>query len=833
MNNPTATALCDGGLCPQDAGFRGVVAQTEQHGDRRHDAGGTCKGEENACCCGPVQGLLSDPPVEGDNAERPNTRTVYRIVNMDCPMEEALIRQKLGGMREVYGLAFNLMQRTLAVRHEASARAAITDALRALNMDARVMETAPDPGEVAFAPAIPWGKLAIAGLLAAAAEALELFDHWKPGFPGTDPTAWRILGVDVMAWLPFGLAVAAILLAGIPTYRKGWTAVRHLNLNINALMSVAVTGAMIIGQYAEAAMVMVLFNLAEAIEARSLDRARNAIRNLLRLKPEKATVLGPGGARGETDIRRVAIGARVRVRPGERVALDGVILQGRSIIDQSPITGESLPVEKTVGDTVYAGTINASGSFEFRVTAAAGSSTLDRIIHAVQEARGRRAPTQRFVDRFARYYTPAVFLAALLTVVVPPLFMGGAWTQSVYTALVLLVIGCPCALVISTPVTIVSGLAAATRHGILVKGGLFLEQGRHLDWLALDKTGTLTRGKPVQTDFVVVGDKSPSDVTSPAASLAARSDHPVSKAIAEVAARKGVKIFDVDDFTAIPGQGVSGVVEGRRWHLGNRRLVEALNRRAPGLEERIFQFEKQGKSVVALVDETGVRALFAVADTVKESSIEAVDDLKRLGIRTLMLTGDNAHTARRIAGEVGVDQFQGDLLPEDKLAAVARLEEGGTVGMVGDGINDAPALEMGRRCFVLGPLGAGPGQHRFRHGRRGNGHRHRNGGRGPDGRRPAQDPAFHPALPGHPCHPGPEHRPGAGHQGGLLHLDLHGARVHVDGRVGRCGRQLAGGGQRIAGHGQIAATNITVGAGHARENFDGAPGRAVSLLTFL
>ncbi|MEE4609380.1 MAG: heavy metal translocating P-type ATPase, partial [Desulfobacteraceae bacterium] len=354
---------------------------------------------------------------------------------------------------------------------------------------------------------------------------------------------------------------------------------------------------------------------------------------------------------------------------------------------------------------VYAGTINASGAFEFRVTAAAGTTTLDRIIHAVQEAQATRAPTQRFVDQFARYYTPAVFLVAILAAVVPPLFMGGVWTQSVYTALVLLVIGCPCALVISTPVTVVSGLAAATRHGILVKGGLFLEQGRRLDWLALDKTGTLTHGKPKQTDFAVLGGMDPHEAAAVAASIAARSDHPVSRAIAEAAAEEGVKLFDVEQFAAIAGQGIRGVVAGKRWHLGNHRLVESLNQGAAGLAERMGELEKQGKSVVALVGETGVQALFAVADTVKASSIEAVGELKRLGIRTLMLTGDNAHTARTIARQVGVDRFESDLLPEGKLAALARLEKSGLVGMVGDGINDAPALAKADIGYAMGAAG--------------------------------------------------------------------------------------------------------------------------------
>ncbi|MBW2355205.1 MAG: heavy metal translocating P-type ATPase [Deltaproteobacteria bacterium] len=706
MNNPTVTSLCDGGLCRQDECFCDGAAQQEQREeDRNRGADKTCKGKEG-CCCAQVQDLVRLDSVDRAGGGRaPGRWSTYRIANMDCPMEEALIRKKLGGMPGVNGLAFNLMQRTLKVRHELSALPAITEALLSLKLEAKLMETASEAGEDVAAPEIPWKKLALAGLLAAAAEALELVYHWNQGFLGIEPHAWRIQAVAVMAWLPIVLAVVAILLAGLPTYRKGWMALRHLDLNINALMSVAVTGAVVIGQCSEAAMVMVLFNLAEAIEARSLDRVRNAIQDLLRLAPERATVQGPDGAWAEKDVGRIAIGDRVRVRPGERVALDGVIVQGRSTIDQAPITGESLPVEKAVGDAVYAGTINASGSFEFRVTAAAGTTTLDRIIHAVREAQATRAPTQRFVDRFARYYTPAVFLVAILAAVVPPLFMGGVWTASVYTALVLLVIGCPCALVISTPVTIVSGLAAATRHGILVKGGLFLEQGRRLDWLALDKTGTLTHGKPRQTDFAALGDLAPSQAAALAASLAARSDHPVSRAIAAEAVRKGIERFDVADFAAIPGQGVSGVMGGKRWYLGNHRLVRELNQCAPGLEERIGRLEEQGKSVVALVGETGVQALLAVADTVKASSIEAVGELKRLGIQTLMLTGDNVHAARTIAQQVGVDRFESDLLPEGKLAALARLENSGKVGMVGDGINDAPALAKADIGFAMGAAG--------------------------------------------------------------------------------------------------------------------------------
>ncbi len=456
------------------------------------------------------------------------------------------------------------------------------------------------------------------------------------------------------------------------------------------------------GQFPEAAMVMVLFNVSEAIEAKALDRARNAIKNLLALAPDTATVLREDGSWREMDIREVAVGSRVRVKPGGKIALDGLVVSGRSMVNQAPITGESMPVEKKAGDPVYAGTINESGSFEFDVTAAATNSTLARIIHAVEEAQGSRAPMQRFVDAFARYYTPAVFLVSILSAIIPPLFLGGSWMESIYTALVVLVIGCPCALVISTPVSIVSGMAAATRYGILIKGGMFLEQGRLLNWLALDKTGTITYGKPRQTDLILTGQESEKRARTFAASLAARSDHPVSKAIAQAAKESGVQPLPVENFTALPGQGTSGIIDGKKWFMGNHRMVESLKLCSEQLEKQIFHLEKQGKTVVALMSENGVQCLLAVADTVKESSLEALREMKKLGVKTVMLTGDNEHTAQVIAAQVGVDEFRANLLPEDKLAVIEQLEQRGEkVGMVGDGINDAPALAKANVGFAM------------------------------------------------------------------------------------------------------------------------------------
>ncbi|WP_290676631.1 heavy metal translocating P-type ATPase [Aquabacterium sp.] len=617
-----------------------------------------------------------------------STQTPIRIMQMDCPTEEALLRKRLGGMAGVLGMEFNLMQRVLTVSHEPQAIEPILDAVRSLGFTPEIATGTSSDAALAPEPAKPWWPLALAGAAAIAAEAV----HWL-GLP---------------TWLAAVLAVTAVLACGITTYKKGWVAIRNGNLNINALMSIAVTGALVLGQWPEAAMVMVLFTVAELIEAKSLDRARNAIQGLMQLTPERATVLQADGSWQEIAAKSVAVGARVRVKPGERIALDGTIASGRSTVNQAPITGESLPVDKAQGDAVFAGTINESGSFEYVVTAAAGDSTLARIIHAVEEAQGAKAPTQRFVDQFARVYTPVVFAIALAVAILPPLLMGGVWFDWVYKALVLLVIACPCALVISTPVTIVSGLAAAARQGILIKGGAYLEEGRKLAWLALDKTGTITHGKPVQTDFVVLNGHSEADVRSLAASLASRSDHPVSRALAAADQQDGIALHNVDAFEALPGRGSKGLIGGKAYLLGNHRLIHEQGRCSEALEARLTALEEQGKTVILLTDEESVQGLFAVADTVKDSSRQAIAELHELGIKTVMLTGDNAHTARAIAAQVGIDEAQGDMLPEDKLRAIeGKIKQGGAVGMVGDGINDAPALARADIGFAMGAAGTG------------------------------------------------------------------------------------------------------------------------------
>lgn len=616
-------------------------------------------------------------------------RDVFRIDNMDCPTEEALIRTKLSGVAGIAALEFNLMQRKLTVDHKLQDSAPVLASLREIGMNAiaESPQTAvvPASGRQTVASK-QWWLMGLAGASAAAAEVVA----WVSG--------------DESSLIVVALALLAVASGGFQTYKKGWIALKNRNLNINALMSIAVTGAMLIGQWPEAAMVMFLFALAEMIETLSLDRARNAIRGLLAMAPEIVTVHQSDGTWKEVEAKHVTVGARVRVRPGERIALDGTVVSGQSSVNQAPITGESIPVGKTAGDPVFAGTINENGSLEYRVTAAATDSTLARIIKAVEQAQANRAPTQRFVDRFAKIYTPLVVVIAVLVALVPPLLFGLPWMDWIYKSLVLLVIACPCALVIATPVTVVSGLAAAARHGILIKGGAYLEDGHKLKVLALDKTGTVTFGKPVVTDVLFVKSDAV-DALRLAVSLAARSDHPVSSAISRHWKGEGA-LAEVQSFAAIPGRGVRGRIGENLFYLGNHRLVEELSICNAPTAAALDALEAEGKTAVVICNQAEPLAVIGVADTVRETSRQAVSDLHALGVRTLMLTGDNQKTARAIASNVGIDDARGNLLPDDKLEAVDDARAAyGVVGMAGDGINDAPALAKANIGFAMGAAG--------------------------------------------------------------------------------------------------------------------------------
>ncbi|MBX6318712.1 MAG: heavy metal translocating P-type ATPase [Pigmentiphaga sp.] len=640
-----------------------------------------CQGDRHAAPAGAGRA----PSVD---ASRPLRESLFRIEQMDCPTEERLLRKALESLHGVHTLSFDLIQRTLKVGHVLDDPRPIMAAIAGLNMSPVLLEDgSPAAAGEPATQRPPWIRMGLAGLCAIGAEA------WAYA-SGSDDS------LPVIA-----IALAAILLGGIPTLRKGWLALRHFTLNINLLMTVAVIGAALIGQWPEAAMVLWLFGLAEMIEALSLTHARNAIRSLTALAPEQGLVKQGDGAWRESPARLIPVGAEVRARPGERIVLDGIVLRGASSVDQSAITGESMPVDKQVGDTLYAGTINQEGVLEYRVTASAGHSMLDRIAQTIQEAQGKRAPTQRFIDQFARIYTPAVFAVALVVAFSGPLAFGMTWLDSIYRALVLLVIACPCALVISTPVTVVSGLTAAAKRGILIKGGLYLEQGRRLRWLALDKTGTLTHGKPVLTDVVPLAATPMTTALALqlAASLDALSSHPIAHAI--VSAHHG-ELLPVTDFASRPGLGVTGRIAGKAYGLGNLRLAHELGAVDAMLETTMKTLERQGKTTVILCEESVAVAVLAVADTARETSRAALADLRRLNVEPVMLSGDNADTVRAVADDLGIEHARGELLPQDKLVAVEELAMKGPVGMVGDGVNDAPALARADIGFAMGAAGA-------------------------------------------------------------------------------------------------------------------------------
>ena len=663
-----------------------------------------------ACCAG--EGTPEVVPTSAPALDIVRGATIFRIATMDCSAEEGEIRRALDPLPGIRSVSFQLRARTLAIDADAAELAVALEAIRKVGFDPKPLasqgaadeghgshdhdhhdhaghahgaarETAVgDDHDHAFGSGL--GRLGTSLALAVGAEAVSYFA------PATTP--WHVVGMVI--------AGVAIALSGLDTYKKGLGALRHGRLNINALMTVAVTGAFLLGQWPEAAMVMALYSIAELIEARSVDRARNAIQGLMALAPEVAEVRQSDGTWVSMPVAAIAVGAVIRVKPGERVPSDGKVLTGNSAIDQASVTGESIPVDKAPGDPVFAATINQTGALEITVTAKSTDSTLSRIIRSVEQAQGARAPTQRFVDRFAASYTPAVFAIAIATAILLPLLGGVPWLQAAYKALVLLVIACPCALVISTPVTVVSGLVAAARMGILLKGGAYLEQARSIKAIALDKTGTLTEGKPSLVESAPLAD---GDFTAIAAALAGRSDHPVSKAIAQGLPASASEVID---FQALVGKGIQGRIDGTMFVLGNRRLVREMGLATSDLDARLAEQESRGRTVTLLATEGRVLAMFAVADTIKPSSAEAVKELAVLGVTAVMLTGDNATTAKVIAAQAGIELSRGDLRPEDKQAVIKELQRThGLTAMVGDGINDAPSLAQSDIGFAMGAAG--------------------------------------------------------------------------------------------------------------------------------
>jgi Cd2+/Zn2+-exporting ATPase len=632
----------------------------------------------------------------------------YKVRGLDCAEEVAVLKQAIGPL--VGGadrLAFDVLngRMTVAASEREVADEAIFRAVAATGMSA-----------IAWTPHAKTDDTDShrrEQVLFTAASGIALFIGFAfhVVLAGGLAPAWRLLGSHAsasMPWPEIAAYLAAALLGARFVVVKAWFAARNLRPDMHLLMTVAVVGAMAIGEWFEAATVSFLFALSLALESWSVGRARRAIAALLDLAPPTARVLRPGGLEETVPVNEVKLGSRFIVPAGERIPLDGRVTEGASAVNQAPITGESVPVEKQPGAEVFAGTINGDGTLTIRATKTVEDTTLARIIHMVEEAHARRAPSEQWVERFARIYTPAVMVLAFLVFLLPPVVLGQAWDEWFYRALVLLVIACPCALVISTPVSIVASLASAARAGILVKGGSFIEMPARLQAIAMDKTGTITRGEPEVVQVIPLGGHTEAELISRAAALETRSTHPLARAICHYAERRGIAPAPATDVQVLRGKGLTGIFDGEPFWLGSHRYVVERGQDGPEIARLAEALEANGKTVIVVGNPRHVCGFIAVADTIRPEAREFVRQLHAAGIaHVVMLTGDNRTTAEAIAREVGIDEVHAELLPENK---VKKLEEiiarYGTVAMVGDGVNDAPALARANLGIAMGAIGS-------------------------------------------------------------------------------------------------------------------------------
>ncbi len=499
------------------------------------------------------------------------------------------------------------------------------------------------------------------------------------------------------------LYAIAMIISGYKPAKSAYYGIKSRSLDMNVLMTVAALGAAIIGEWLEGATVVWLFALGVMLQTRSIEQTRNSIRNLMNLAPPDAWIKSEHTLIKKA-VEDVMIGDVLVVKPGDRIPLDGEIVQGDSSINQAPITGESIPVDKTVGDAVYAGTINENGSLEIKVTKLVKDTTISKIIHLVEEAQEKKAPTQAFIDKFAAIYTPIVFILALFVMVLPPL-VDGLWEEWFYKGLELLVVACPCALVISTPVAIVSAIGNAAKNGVLIKGGTFLEKAGSINAIAFDKTGTLTEGKPAVSDIIAL--KSEQELLAVIKTLEAYSNHPIAKAIVAYADERNVDTLDGANFRSITGKGVQATINGTNYYAGNKKLFIELGTTFENLQTHVERFEESGKTIIIVGTEKELLGVISVADTIRSTTVSALQNLKNTSIKqTVMLTGDHEGTAKTIAKEAGVERYFANLLPEDKVKAIQKLQtEGYKTAMVGDGINDAPALATADLGIAMGGAG--------------------------------------------------------------------------------------------------------------------------------
>ena len=632
-----------------------------------------------------VTGPPPGPEAPGPAATPGRRGSRYTVDGLCCAAEARQIQSKLGGHPRVEALRIDPVGHIMDVVGPIEG-SEVEQAIASLGMKARRVDAPePDPS---------WWERRGRLLLATLSGILWLGSIAAARWANSEAAA--------------ALAMGAVVAGGWYVFPRGWRAAVNRALDMNFLMSVAALGALLIGEYAEAASVMFLFAVAQLLESASMDRARNAIRSLMELTPAQATVVRDG-REVRVAAEDVQVGETVVVRPGEKIAVDGRVLEGRSAVNQSPITGESMPVAKDPGDEVFAGTLNGEGVLEVTSTRPHADTTLARIVQAVEDAHATRAPSQAFVDRFARVYTPLVVGAAVLLAIGPPLLLGAAWGEWFYRALALLVVACPCALVISTPVTVVSALAGAARQGILIKGGLHLENAGRARVVALDKTGTVTEGRPEVTAVRPLNGTDPRRVLALAAAVEARSEHPLAAAILERARDAGLALPSAEATRAHPGRGVEAMVEGRRVWVGSERLFAELGLGDPAAAGEARQLEEQGSTVVLVAYDEGFLGAIAVSDRLRPEAAASVASLRAAGIGTVaLLTGDNPATARAVASALGDPELivEAGLLPADKVTAVRELENNyGPVLMVGDGINDAPALAAATTGVAMGAAG--------------------------------------------------------------------------------------------------------------------------------
>jgi Cd2+/Zn2+-exporting ATPase len=620
-----------------------------------------------------------------------HAESVFKIEGMDCHDEVAILEQRLKKLAGLEALDADVLSQRLTITYDAAKlnTSTIAEAVAQTGMRAWLEHERPT-GAVPSA-ATRRVYVVTSGILIAVGMVCE--------YERLDHRAVVVV---------YALAIAS---GGVYSARRALHAARALALDINVLMLVAVFGAMVLGEWGEGACVVFLFALAQLLEARAMERARGAIRALMDLTPADALVrdTGSGAEFRRVSVDAIRIGDVVVVKPGEKIPLDGQVAAGESYVNQSPVTGESLPAGKRIGDEVFAGTINGRGALDVTVTRLRGDSTLARIIDMVERAQSQRAPSQTFVERFARLYTPAVLILAMVVAVLPPLLMGASWCAWIYRSLVLLVIACPCALVISTPVSVVSALAAAARKGVLIKGGAHLERLAAVRCVAFDKTGTLTKGDLRVVDVASLDGALPERILRLAASLEQRSEHPIGAAILAHAREQQIALSVVHEFQSLPGLGAEALVDGSRIVIGSHRLFEERGMCAADIHARIecITLAAQGQTMVVVGAEHPI-GIIGVSDRPRESARDAVRMLRDHGVKHVaLLTGDHEPTARALGAAVGVDEVCAGLLPSDKVLAVEGLRRRfGTLAMVGDGINDAPALAAADVGIAMGVAGS-------------------------------------------------------------------------------------------------------------------------------